>query len=388
LTSPSFFSSLVPPSPIDDVTACFRGLENTLPDDRSAREFIADLLDETRWGWGQALQAACAIQRHVPGVILPDRFPTFRTRSDGWAEVHRQLQELVAHPEDTAAFRHQYERLVRGDVPLDPEHLDQTLRLQYDLQVRLLESLNLLEEEDDDRFLTAIDGKRYPLPAFEDVQARMQTPELQTKLRQGFDTLLLVPFGLPLERFTEALREGLKRNAGTLRGVGAFNQNDPLWMWDQYQREPLAYDPRSFTDDHGGKTKEQLLAEGHRGWDVLLVEGGLQNLPRVSQGQTIGGRPQIECNRTPTQYLTDLRLRGESGLTPEAYVLQFLDTLERRGQVLDIQTFSSLTGSFLPASRDVPGAFWDPQGGQAILDWDDLGDRGPGIGVRAAVRVR
>jgi hypothetical protein len=373
-----------------DLPAFRPGLDEHPDDDDFRRLTFADFLDIECEGdpRGPVVRAACTIRERLGSIAFPDRFDAFWTQSKGWEQVGKQLEQMAAQPEDTAAFRHQYERLVRGDVPLDPEHLDQTLRLQYDLQVRLLESLNLLEEEDDDRFLTAIDGKRYPLPAFEDVQARMQTPELQTKLRQGFDTLLLVPFGLPLERFTEALREGLKRNAGTLRGVGAFNQNDPLWMWDQYQREPLAYDPRSFTDDHGGKTKEQLLAEGHRGWDVLLVEGGLQNLPRVSQGQTIGGRPQIECNRTPTQYLTDLRLRGESGLTPEAYVLQFLDTLERRGQVLDIQTFSSLTGSFLPASRSVPCACWGPQGGQANLYWVGPGGRHPDGGVRAAVRVR
>jgi hypothetical protein len=148
------------------------------------------------------------------------------------------------------------------------------------------------------------------------------------------------------------------------------------------------YNPRSFNDDHGGRTKEELLAEGHRGWDVLLVEGSIPNLPREGQGQTIGGRPQIECNRTPTEYLTDLRARGEIGLTPEAYMVQFLDTLERSGQVLDVETYTYLPGAFLPASRIVPGACWGPEGGQALLYRDDPGSRIPYLGVRAAVRVR
>jgi hypothetical protein len=377
-----------PPSPIDDVTACFRGLENAIPDDRTARESIADLLDETRWGWGQALQAACAIHRQVPGITLPDRFSTFHTRSDGWEQVGKQLEAMAAHPEDTTAFRARYERLVRGDVPLDPEHLKETLRLQYDLQVRLLESLDLLEEEDDQRFLTTVDGKRYPLVTFEDVLARMQSPELQTKLTQGFDTLLLVPFGLSLERVVDAWRHGLRRNASTLRGVGQCNERDPLYVWEQYRTEPLMYDPRSFTAGHGGRTKVDLLAEKKRGWDVLLVEGAIPNLPREGQGQSVGGRPQIECNRTPTQYLADLRSRGESGLTPEAYMVQFLDDLERGGRVLDVETYTYLPGAFLPTSRYVPCAYWNPRFGQAFLDWGDPGGRNPDGGVRAAVRVR
>jgi hypothetical protein len=333
------------------------------------------------------MRAAFDIHRQIDNILPPDRFQTFWTPSDGWEQVGKQMEALAQHPEDTQAFRERYHRLVRGDVPLDPEHLEPTLRLQYDLQVRLLESLDLLEEEDDQRFLTAIDGNTHSLPAFKDILTQLQTPELQTKLRQGFDTLLLVPFGLPLERFTDAWRQGLKRNATTLRGVGAFNEQDPLWVWEQYRTEPLVYEPRSFTDHHGGKTKTEMVQAG-RAWDVLLVEGGLQNLPHEGQGQTIGGRPQLECNRTPIQYLADLRTCGEVGLTPEAYVLQFLDVLERQGHVLDVETYTYLTGAFLSSSRDVPGAFWVPVNGRAYLRGGGPGGRGPYIGVRAAVRVR
>ncbi len=123
--------------------------------------------------------------------------------------------------------------------------------------------------------------------------ARLQTPKLREKLFQGFDTLLLVPFGLSLDRLLDAWRQGLRRNAATLRSVGNFRGDDPLYVWNTYRTEPLVYHPRSYTDDHGGRTKEQILAGG-RAWDVLLVEGGIPNLPPARQGQTVGGRRQLE----------------------------------------------------------------------------------------------
>ena len=72
------------------------------------------------------------------------------------------------------------QRIMRGDVPLNPEQLEATLRLQYELQVRLLTSLNLLQEDYECLFITAIDGNRYPLPDFDIILERMQTPEMQT----------------------------------------------------------------------------------------------------------------------------------------------------------------------------------------------------------------
>jgi hypothetical protein len=377
--------------PHSDLPAFRPGMDEHPDDEEGRRLIFADFLDIECNGdpRGPVVRAACAIREHVGDVAFPDRFDTFWTQSEGWETVGKRLEAMAAHPENTAVFRNRYHRLVRGDVPLDPEQLESTLRLQYDLQVRLLESLNLLEEDEDgERCLTAIDGKRYPLPSIEEVLARMQTPELQTKLRQGFDTLLLVPFGLPLERFLDAWRQGLRCHATTLRGVGAFNEADPLDAWEQYHVEPLVYEPRSFVPAvHDGRPKEDILVAEERNWDVLLVEGAILDLPCEGQGQTIGGRRQLECGQSPAEHLLELQRRGEIGLMPEAYVVQFLDALERRGQVLDVQTFSSLPGSFLPVSRCIPGAFWDSRNGRAVLVGDETDYHLAYYGVRAAVRV-
>ena len=65
----------------------------------------------------------------------------------------------------------------------------------------------------------------------------------------------------------------------------------------------------------------------------------------------------------------------------------FLDALERQGTMLDIQTYSYLTGTYLPSSRGVPHAFWDPLVGQAHLAAGRPGSRFDTAGCRTAVRV-
>lgn len=268
---------------------------------------------------------------------------------------------------------------------LDPDALERTLRSQYDHQVRLLFSLDLLEEGSGEQFIT-VDGRSHLLPRFEEILARLRTPRVQDKLRQGFDTLLLVPFGLPLGRFLDAWRQGLRRNADTLRAIGAFDA-DPLWVWDGYEADDLVYDPRSFQADHGGRTKAALLTAKDSYWEVLLVEGALQNLPLAGEGETVCGRPQFECGESPAQYVLALHSRTESCLPPEAYVMHFLGTLIHRGEVLDTQTVSYLPRAFLPLSAVVPEARWAPALGRMLLDRGAPDHRFPNFGVRAAVRV-
>lgn len=358
------------------------------PDERTTCFAAADAIEMEGDVRCEVLRAACRIHSVLGGVALPHRYPTFlRTESPGWERIGEELNTLADAPQDSAAFRERYAQLIRGDVPITVgADLEPTARLQYDLQVGLLSSLGLLGGQAGQAGITAIDGKPYPLPAFEDVLARMQTPKLQTKLRQGFDTLLLVPFGLPLDRLLGAWRQGMRGNAATLQRAGHFDSDEPLWVWERYLTEPLVYDPRSFTTAHGGRTKPKTLAKNGRGWEVLLVEGALQNLPFAGEGQTVGGRHQIECGRSPAEYLHNLP-KDEVGMTPEAYVVHFLDALERGGRLLDTGTFSSLPGAYFPTSRNVPGACWDPEFGQASLGRTIPGYRYADDGARVAVRV-
>jgi hypothetical protein len=119
---------------------------------------------------------------------------------------------------------------------------------------------------------------------------------------------------------------------------------------------------------------------------VLLAEGVRQNLPRAGHGESVGGRRQIECGRSPEQYLGDLP-RREVGLTPEAYILAFLDALEHRGQVLDAQDATYLLGAYALSSRYVPSVYWSRVLGQTGFDWIDPAFLAHNIGARVEVRV-
>jgi hypothetical protein len=155
---------------------------------------------------------------------------------------------------------------------------------------------------------------RRSAPSFGHVSdALTQRPDLLAKVQQGFVQPLPVPIGLPPSAFVEPLAQALRQyaDAGTLRATDGspqqLNRKMPVWMWEGYtdadRSGELVYFPQRFSPDHGGKTKEQLLRESpFPGWQVLLLEG-LRNIPRQGRGQTVGGRPQLEANRTPRQYL-------------------------------------------------------------------------------------
>ena len=119
---------------------------------------------------------------------------------------------------------------------------------------------------------------------------------------------------------------------------------------------------------------------------MLLVEGSLLDLPREGQGKIVGGRRQVECGRSPEEYFAN-RPKDEVGWTPAAYIVRFLDALERSGTVLDRETCTYLTGAYFPSSRLVPDADWNPDIGQAYMDRDIPDLRNPDDGARAAVRV-
>jgi uncharacterized protein (TIGR02996 family) len=264
-----------------------------------------------------------------------------------------------------------------------PEHV----KLRYDLQRTLLASLDLLEIQDCEEGITGIDGRFHLLPSLENIQRRLHAPGLQRKIEQGFGQLCLVPFALPFKSFLDAWRRGLLRSEHLLQEAGGLDRTQPLYVWNAYdQEENLVYRPEHFTASHSGRTKRQLLQEGHPGWDILLVEGDLLEIPSEGQGTTVGRRPQITCSQTSEAYLRALS-SDEIGWTPETYILHFLSTLEQRGQVLDQETYTYLIGAFLPSSRDVPGAYWDRYCRRARLSGSHPDYRLSSGGARVAVRV-
>lgn len=232
-----------------------------------------------------------------------------------------------------------------------------------------------------------------------------QNPQLLEKVEQGFIEPLVVPIGFSPAMLTEAMGKEIARyhSEGKLRSSDGtklrLDTSEPVWMWGDYKNADangsLVYSPERFdAKNHGGKTKKDIITPSlHAGWQLHFVEK-LQNIPREGKGQDVGGRKQIEANKSPNQYLELMRAEGhalEQGWTPEEWQAMFLKRLaETGGEVLDdYQTGAACycTDAYFPASGDVPSAYWGRGFAQASVDWLDADSRNPDVGFRAGVRV-
>jgi hypothetical protein len=229
-------------------------------------------------------------------------------------------------------------------------------------------------------------------------------PKLLVKTWQGLSELQVVPYALPPEAFKAPIAGALRQfnDTGTLRSTDGtplrLHTDEPVWMWDGYGRpRAMVYFPQRYSPDHGGKTKEQVIAEGPQqsaGWMVFLREKSLS--PGQGRGQTIAGRPQIEAGKTPHKYLALLKTEpyaGEQYLPPEAGLARLLDHLEGTGgQVLydHCQADGGTSEYFLGgcfASGSVPYVFWYRCVGQVIVVRRDPKGGGRNAGACSGARV-
>ena len=158
----------------------------------------------------------------------------------------------------------------------------------------------------------------------------------------------------------------------------------------------LVYDPKEFSESHGGKTKAEILAAADKlspAWRIIMIEVD-PNIPRAGKGKPVGGRPRIEANKTPKEYLEAIgtgEYQNESGMTPEEWLMQAITTLEEKNQVIDDWrgkgSIAYNTGAYFQASGFVPRAYWDRDNPQAVLGGSAPSNRLGNIGARSAVRV-
>jgi len=285
------------------------------------------------------------------------------------------------------------------------------LRDDYESQVEALKHTGILEQLSGGELgIHGIDGREYHIPNYEEVERHMseRSEALKIKIEQGFTKLLLVPFGMSLDTLAEKYKETILKHhsQGKLFATKKeptdpdvpleLDTNQPLWIWDEYkgadQSGKLVYNPKEFSQNHGGKTKTELLGTD-AGWRILLIED-MPNIPRQNQGKTLGTRPQLEANMIPRQYLEKLGLdsyKDEVGMTPEDQLTYTIIHLETTNQVIDDYqgngSVSYQIGAYFPASELVPSAFWYRDDRQAYLSRDNAGDRAEDLGVRSAVRV-
>lgn len=348
--------------------------------------------------------------------------------TQGLADLH----EVAAERDNARQAKALQERLAKlreTAKETGPEYLGiPNLEGQYTANQEMLARTKLLEVlASGELGIRAIDGKEYQMPTVEQVKERLEAYKevVEQKAEQGFKKVLVVPFGLPLERLKEAYGHTIKEHkaAGTLKEADGsdldLDQDTPVWVWDQYNQADLpttdkakqiVYNPKAFDkNNHQGHTKAEILAaDPSQAFQILLLEE-TPHIPRKGQATEVGGRTQLETDQTPREYLETLGKAGtnyahETGLTLEAWLTHASLHLERTNQVLDdyqaqvpdpkdptktipIASATYLTGAYLPAAGRVPDAGWDRDGRRAYLDRGAPGGRGGVIGVRPAVRV-
>ena len=300
------------------------------------------------------------------------------------------------------------------------------LQVQYERQREILEKNGILQKlgNGEKMGIRAIDGREYVFPALKDIrQGMMRNKEiLRTKTEQGFNQLLIVPFGMKLDDLIATYRKIILNHhkKGKLLATKehpsdpdeplTLDETTPVWVWGEYpgadvsgelvygpeklptiQDEPDAAKRRALSR---GKTKRHIL-EDQGGFTILLLEN-LPNIPRSGRGKPVSGRKQPEAGQTPKKYLemmqTDPHYTGEEGMTPEEQLIYAIEYLEATNQVMDDWhgngSVSYQIGAYFHASGHVPYAFWNRDHRQAHLDSYDPEYSDPNFGVRGAVRVK
>jgi hypothetical protein len=304
------------------------------------------------------------------------------------------------------------------DGVISPIERKLDLKRQYESERRVLEGAGILETlPSGNQGIHGIDGEAYPMPSYQETRnlIREKRDILEKKADEGFTKLLIVPFGMKLDDLVGKYKALILKHKAegklfATKGTDAdpdellnLDTTTPVWVWDEYQdadvNGKLVYDPKEFSANHGGKTKAQILADLAAAdklspaWRIIMIEVD-PNIPRAGKGKPVGGRPRIEANKTPNEYLEAIgtgEYQNESGMTPEEWLMQAITTLEEKNQVIDDwQGKGSIaynTGAYFQASGRVPYACWGRGARRGYLDRDDPTSRSGGVGARSAVRV-
>ena len=313
-------------------------------------------------------------------------------------------------------------KTLKGEFDLAYERAIKTgdLTRAKELKTEIMKNSGLLERlANGELGIKGIDNKEYPIPTPEAIEQLIrQNPEkYQAKIEQGFNQILMVPLAMPLDRQIEILKQNIlkhhqqgkllatKKNPADIDEPLDLDITDPVWVWDNWPGSDVSgqtvYFPKSFDkNNHQGKTKQELLNRQNNnqspipGWQVLLLESN-PNIPAEGQGQTIGGRRQLEAGKTPNEYLkllqTDPKYANEQGLTIEAWLTLFISRLEQTNEVTDDWQDKGkvcyLIGSFNSSSAGLADGRWGRSDRQAGLRGASPGNRSDNYGLRSAVGV-
>jgi len=242
------------------------------------------------------------------------------------------------------------------------------------------------------------DGEEYPAPTLEQLQGLFSRNEelVDRKMRQGFTQLQLTPMAMPtlqlVDRVSAVVREHAtagniiqtKREPTEDDRPVSVNAGEPVWIWDKVRQAldtpAVVYFPKTYEErDHRGSTKEEVMRDPRfcaiRGWSVGLIEP-IPIMPRRGKGQVVRRRKQLEAGSVPHDYLKTLGTpiyKGETGWTPEDFLIHFLTQLETTGQVSHDRADGNslwMLGTYMPDVMPdallVPTGNWARDAGQRM----------------------
>ena len=379
------------PEPRPDIPYGVRIIEDIDPDNPKKGKLVGEIFFETKDDEAKELTETAKNLR---------RFAKTTETYDELARLYKEIERLYS-----------------------PEALPEELREQYEKQVELMKRIGLVKDlESGELGIEGVDGKEYPIPTQEQINERMEANKelVEKKSEQGFKKLLLVPFGMKLSDLTDAYKASILRHNSEGRLFSTkknpddqseqpvplpLDKNKPLYVWDGYNdadvNGKLVYFPVEFSENHQGRTKQEILEEGEGGetpgWNIILIED-MPDIPRKTKGKVTGGRKQFEAGDTPNNYLKALKdsekggtYQNEDGMTPEDQLIYSIVHLEETDQVIDDWqgngAVSYQLGAYFPASGSVPSAFWYRVNRQAYLGGYYPDYRLGNCGVRSAVRI-
>lgn len=263
-----------------------------------------------------------------------------------------------------------------------PDALQRVLD-SYPDALQLLLSADLAEFETSIHGIAMRDirGELVAVPSKDEIAATLEeNAELyEQKVAEGFDRLLLVPFGMPTENLLEKVGGFLGSIVRTERLVNCRGQTiglnkgfftDPIAHFREseaaarqlsYCTEPDA--PHRFTH-----TKEGIVSEDPAaGWQAILVEdvnkldlvempGSAETRPlRLNRPRLLGGT----TSHVALERLAGWQYRGEAGLTIESYLMMMLDAAQRYKVLLDVRGGCPLLGAYDSGSHTFDELCWE-----------------------------
>lgn len=292
------------------------------------------------------------------------------------------------------------------------------LREQYDFQVNLLKEMKLVESkiesdvsgnEGEILYMTGIDGVEYPVPSFSDIlkYSGEKKELLRTKADQGFTELVIVPFGMDLERLMGKVASAIvlfKKQTNQLNGVSQYEPIKlPIFYVGADRNGALTYDAPLLNEHCSlGKTKLSILEEQKeralwsKGWRIILLQR--ENGEHLPIRRDASPHEDIEAEKSPEERVRMMQTAsndpsspyfGEIGITPEEWAVAFASHFKKTGKHLGHMLLTGATIMIDDVAYSTT-AGWKTRlnsGSQMYLEAFPIHISNIGLGTQSSVRI-